>query len=107
MSSSKKIKIKIAKKPNYDNLFRELKNKFGNRLWLRTDKDFYTTAKCQILKNPKWLCIIDCDGEYDDLDFHLNYSGDEEFNNIMKKYCYKASMEWEDSCLAVIYENNI
>ena len=84
---------------NKDNFIKELKKSLidGNRRVKSSD----------YLKNENWICMIDCDGEYDD---GLQYYPDiditcHKFKKVMKKY--NCSYDWLNGCEAVIIDDTI
>jgi len=82
----------------------ELKELFGDRVWTRNDEDFLTTAKYKWLENENIECVIECEGDYDDLEYYEHYWGTDNFHNLLNKY--KRTMEWQTNCIANIYDNS-
>ena len=68
-------------------------------------KESLKDGNTRVKSNEKWVCVIDCDGEWDD---GLQYYPDiditcDKFEKVMKKY--KCSYEWITSCKAgIIYD---
>ena len=83
-------------------LINELKELFGERVWTRNDEDFLTTAKCEWLENKYIDCVIECEGEYNDLEYYEHYDGTDIFRKLLKKY--RRNMEWQTNCIVNIYE---
>ena len=86
------------------NLINELKELFGKRVWTRNDEDFLTTSKEEYLENKCIDCVIECEGEYNDLQYYEHYSGTDIFRKLLKKY--GRSMDWADSCIVNIYDDS-
>jgi len=82
----------------------ELKELFGDRVWTRNDEDFLTTAKYKWLENENIECVIECEGDYDDLQYYEHYWGTKKFRILLNKY--KKNMEWETNCIANIYDSS-
>ncbi len=81
----------MAKEQEFIN---ELKKMFGRRVW---DSD-------ERKKNYGYsdaICLIECEGEYSDLEYYEHYWGTDEFNELVKKYNYHP--EWIDSCIMGIF----
>ena len=63
----------------------ELKELFGDRVWTRNDEDFLTTTKCEWLKNEYIECVIECEGDYDDLEYYEHYWGTKKFRILLTR----------------------
>ena len=79
----------------YNLIITDFKNKFGDRVWTKED------GKIKTYKGSKLAFKIECEGEYDDLEYYDLYWGDDEFNELLKKH--KLHYEWDDSCIVNIY----
>jgi len=81
-----------------NNIVKDLKHLMGSyRI------DTIDEAREYLQSDDNSIVVINCEGEYDDLEYYDKHFGNEAFRKIMDKYGKELSMEWINSCQVMLY----